>query len=80
MTYYAITGRINGDDEDTLHIYGPCAKSEAVAAFKEDLIEESHCSRETLQEIAKDIHGDSSKFPGYINSVVQSDSPIKDCA
>lgn len=33
VKYWAITGRIPGNDEDTGGTYGPCTEAEAIAAF-----------------------------------------------
>jgi hypothetical protein len=78
MTYYAITGRIHGDDEDVLYVYGPCSKEEALGAFRADMRETSGLKEEDLRRLAKEISGDPEYFPGYINSIVESESAITD--
>lgn len=37
ILYWAITGRICGDDEDTLLVYGPCTWDEANSSFRHDM-------------------------------------------
>lgn len=82
--YWAVVGRINGDDEDSGHTYGPCTKDEAIAGFKADLIEESCLSDEGVAEINDEIYGrgcwEPGDFPGYINHVFGSVARIEDCS
>jgi hypothetical protein len=40
MTWFVITGRIAGDDEDTVAILQAPSKDYAIAAFEAELIEE----------------------------------------
>jgi hypothetical protein len=40
MTWFVITGRIAGDDEDTVAILRAPSKDYAIAAFEAELIEE----------------------------------------
>lgn len=74
--YYAITGRIFGDDEDALFVYGPCTKDRAIEAFKADMLELADLDEEQLQGCRRDMAIGPDDFPGYVNTIVKSDSPI----
>ena len=76
LCYYAITGRIIYDDEDCLFIYGPCAKDQAVEAFKADMLKLADLDEERLQDYRRDMAIGPHDFPGYVNTIVKSDSPI----
>lgn len=39
MPYFAITGRVLFDDEDTTHTYQASNEDEACSAFKEEMLE-----------------------------------------
>lgn len=74
--YWAITGRLCGDDEDTPHTYGPCSRSVAHDGFCADLHEEAG-----LPEILDSGVGpDGDAIDGVtvlITSVFQSATPIE---
>ena len=67
--YYAVTGRIPGDDEDGYLCIAAQSKEDAVEAFKETLYAgRDGASREQMKE----LHGDDC----YITHVFISTAPI----
>lgn len=73
--YFAVTGRIPGDDEDTLLVFQVATREEALAAFDEAMWENEHDPEYSRESVRKE-HGQTV----FWNSVVVSDSPITDVA
>jgi hypothetical protein len=72
--YWAITGRLVGQDEDSGECYGPCARDEAIEQFTEEQLD-----GEDLEFIALKYGGDASRPESlvYINGVFSSVSEIE---
>lgn len=73
LKFYAVSGRIPGDDEDTTHLFQAEDREHAIEQFKDALWsgkDEDHEDRAGTR--------DSEGTDTYINSVVVSDSPITD--
>lgn len=73
LRYYAVTGRIPGDDEDSMYVFHVASREEAVALFTDEIYSETTCPEETRANVVK-AHGQAV----YINTVVVSDSSIED--
>lgn len=73
LRYYAVTGRVPGDDEDVTHIYQAESRDHAVEQFKDALW--SGQSEEDRASMEKSEGTDT-----YINTVIVSDSPLSDAA
>jgi len=69
--YFAVTGRIPGDDEDTLHVFHVSNRDEALKAFEEALWE-----NEPDAETGRDTVFKNFGQIVFVNSIVVSDSPI----
>ena len=65
--HYAVTGRIDGDDEDTLILLEASDRDEAIEKYKAELREISNVDPEYADEPGNEI---------YINAVVWSATPI----
>lgn len=71
LKWFAVSGRIPGDDEDTSHIFQVANRQEAVAAFDEVMwANENESDRESVRK----EHGQSV----FINSVVVSSTKIEE--
>jgi len=76
MKYYAVTGRIPGDDEDTVLCVGQHPdKGSAIDSFTAELLELG-CIDEEHTENLRQEYGTSV----FINSIVSSDSRIEDAS
>lgn len=69
MRYYAVTGRISGDDEDTLLLVNGTDHENAVREFKAELRDIRNVSPEDTDLPAYEI---------YIGAVAWSNTPIFD--
>lgn len=70
--YLVVIGRMHGDDEDTIRLYGDSTREQAMELFIEDMCEENHMTKEEHE-------AEASKGRGvYINHVLASQSPIAD--
>ena len=68
MNYYAITGRMVGDDEDSTFLLGPMPNRQAaIDAFKAEMWEMSDVDTEDRDDELNEI---------FINSVIWSESPL----
>lgn len=72
--YWAITGRVCGDDEDSAFVYGPCTRDEAIRAFRIDMREVSNLP--TLDGEPDPIRDDPEGVIVFVNLVFRSDMPI----
>lgn len=72
LRYWAVTGRIPGDDEDTLYVFHVATLNEAMDAFAEAIWED-----EMDAEVSRDAVIREYGQPAFLNSVVVSDSPIE---
>lgn len=72
LRYWALTGRIPGDDEDTLYVFHVATLNEAMDAFAEAIWED-----EMDAEVSRDAVIREYGQPVFLNSVVVSDSPIE---
>ena len=69
MKYYAITGRLLGDDEDSTFLLGPLPdRQAAIDAFKAEMWEMKDVDVEARDYELNEI---------YINSVIWSESPLQ---
>lgn len=73
LRYWAVTGRIPGDDEDQLHIFRLATRDDAIAAF-EHAIWERELDSEAARENVFKSHGQTI----FINSIVASNAPIEE--
>lgn len=73
LRYWAVTGRIPGDDEDTLHTFHVATRDEAMRAFEEAMWADEP-DPETGRENVRKEH-DTTVF---INSIVVSDTQIEE--
>ena len=71
LRYWAVSGRIPGDDEDTLHVLRAENREAAIQAFEEEIL--SNETEEARENLFK-AHGQLV----FINSVVVSDAPIQE--
>lgn len=72
MSYYAVTGRIPGDDDDTVVCVGLCASVEtAHAKFRHEMADMNFLDEESANHLIKH-YGDYV----FIVSTVCSDTPI----
>ena len=69
--YFAVTGRIPGDDEDTLHVFQATTREEALTAF-EAAMWANKTEAETGRENVFKAHGQTV----FVNSIVASEAPI----
>lgn len=75
LRYWAVTGRIPGDDEDSLYVFHVATREEALEAFAEAMWEDEP-DAETARDAVIREHGQ----PVFWNSVVVSDSPIHEAS
>ena len=73
LRYWAVTGRIPGDDEDQLFTFHLPTRYDAIAAF-DRAIWDSELNSETARESVFNAHGQTV----FINSIVASDAPIEE--
>lgn len=73
LKWYAVTGRLPGDDEDTLCVFNVATRQEALKAF-EDAMYENEVDPEATRKSVSAQHGQYV----FVNSIVSSDSPIAD--
>lgn len=70
--YIVVIGRMHGDDEDTMLLYGDSTREQAVELFIEDMCEANHMTKDEHEaEVSKG-------YGVYINHVLASQSPITD--
>lgn len=75
LRYFAVTGRIPGDDEDTQRVFRVASREEAISAFQDQLWSEEDDEDGSARDSVLREHGQST----FINSVVASDTPIEVC-
>jgi hypothetical protein len=66
MTYYAITGRVHGDDEDVCVLVEAASRNEAVQQFLDIMREQAGITFDPADEYTN----------VYVNSIVSSATPI----
>lgn len=71
LAFFAVTGRIPGDDEDTLHTFEVTTREEAVAAFEIAMYADMYKAELTKSSVVEQ-YGQAV----YINAVVASASPL----
>lgn len=71
LKYFAVTGRIPGNDEDVAHIFNVATREEALAEFSQSLYEGEENPDEARAN-TRETHGDDM----YVTSSMVSDSPI----
>jgi hypothetical protein len=71
--YYAVTGRIPGDDEDSIYVVRAVSRGTAIDAFEEALWEYELDREARQEELEREVGRHT-----FINSVVVSDTPIKE--
>lgn len=71
LKWFAVTGRIPGDDEDACHIFNVGTRGEALAAFEEAMWEDEPDAESARESLRKE-HGQTV----FWNSIVCSDTPI----
>ena len=77
MNFYAVTGRIPGDDDDTLMSVGQHAsRDEAIAAFVAQMLADNDMDEMSDEEIAEFEKAHGSRV--FVNQVMQSSAPIVD--
>lgn len=70
LRFWAVTGRLPGDDEDTLHCFEAATQEDAVALFEEAIWEdETDLKRDEVFA----AHGRTV----FVNSIAVSDAPIE---
>lgn len=75
LRYWAVTGRIPGDDEDTCHIFQVLNREEALVSFEAAMYANmSEDEAEQTRESVRNEHGQSV----FINSVLASNAPIEE--
>ena len=75
MLYWAVSGRIPGDDEDIVYTFRCTTKEEAMDAFKDAIWANEVGSEAEINQSKEDLrklHGSTV----FINSVISSTSPI----
>lgn len=75
LKWYAVTGRIPGDDEDSLYVFQVGSREDAIKAFEEAIWAEETDAEEGRESVFNE-HGQYV----FLNSIVVSDSPITDVA
>ena len=74
--HYAITGRLCGDDEDTLYIIEAEDADKAQAIFQERILSDNHYS--SLEQWFAENKEYSEEDSGiFLNSIVESDTPVR---
>lgn len=73
LRYWAVTGRIPGDDEDTLHTFHVATRDEAMEAFEEAMWADEPDPETGRENMRKEY--DTTVF---INSIVVSDTPVEE--
>lgn len=72
LRYWAVAGRIPGDDEDTLHVFHVASRQEAIDAFDKAIWENEKDPEVCRDSIFKE-HGQTV----FVNSIVASAAPIE---
>lgn len=70
LHYFAVTGRIPGDDEDTTHLYQAEDREHAVEQFKDEMWSGRDAEERTATE-------ESDGTDTYVTSVIVSDAPLR---
>lgn len=73
LAFFAVTGRIPGDDEDTLHVFEAATRDEAVEAFEMAMYDSKQNPGLEKANVVEQ-YGQAI----YINAVVASASPIQE--
>jgi len=73
LRHWAVTGRIPGDHEDTLHVFHVATRQEALDAFDHAIWENEKDAEAGRDNVFKE-HGQTV----FVNSIVVSDSPIQE--
>lgn len=71
LRYWAVTGRIPGEHEDTLYVFHVATRQEALDAFDQAIWENEKDADSGRENVFKE-HGQTV----FVNSIVVSDSPI----
>lgn len=77
FSYFAVTGRIPGDDEDTVFCFPAGSKAEAISAF-DDAIYALRFDHEDKIEEARDRAYNDAGVTVFVISVMQSNQPIEE--
>lgn len=72
LRYWAVTGRLPGDDEDTLCVFNVATRQEAIDAFEQAMYEAEIDPEETRER----VFGEHGQYV-FVNSIVVSDAPIQ---
>lgn len=78
MLHWSVTGRIPGDDEDVVYLFTAATRSDAVAAFEDEIWANEpgdEAGREEAKQNVLKQHGQLV----YINAVMCSQTPITEC-
>lgn len=78
MLYWAITGRIPGDDEDKLYLLQAPNRDEAVALFEAAIWEDEPGAEGFREEAKQNVLKQHGQLV-YINAVMCSQTPISEC-
>jgi hypothetical protein len=73
IRYWAVTGRVLFDDEDTGHVFGPCTEDEATTSMLRHLLEDNGHTAKEIEERMNDENG----CGAVICCVFSSESPIR---
>lgn len=73
LKWFAVTGRLPGDDEDTLYVFNVATREDAIKAFEQAMYDNEVNPEETRESVFKE-HGQYV----FVNSIVSSDTPIAD--
>lgn len=75
MKYFAVCGRMCGDDEDTALVIEARSRTQAVARFKAELWSWTGMKGKELKEAKEDAASNGKGV--FVNHVLVSDTPIK---
>lgn len=73
LKFWAVTGRIPGDDEDSLHVFEVATRDEATEAFENAMYAEETNPEEARNNVWHEYGGYV-----FINSIVSSESKIEE--
>lgn len=75
--FYAVIGRIPGDDEDSVYTYENVTRIEAKVQFAKDIYNDGESSSGAAEDHMEAIFREHGGYV-FINQVLSSDSPIKE--